>query len=312
MPGKYSSPVYTLDIPWPLYDLAILLALAILFPIHDWSHQHADAFALIVRLISGIGILTLIYGSFIEPWLLKIRRYAVGKGERSLRVAFLSDIHVGPYKGAGWVRKLVEKTNALQPDVILLGGDFLYKKADALPELEPLRGMKASLGTYAILGNHDEWVSSPEAHAWFAASGIPLLENKSVRVQKDGVPIRIAGADDDWYGETDLAKAFAEIAPDETAIIMLHNPDLAPPAAALLKGRPGKTFFFSGHTHGGQIRLPFIGPLMHLPHHIGRKYDRGLFDFQGIPYVIGAGSGESGPRARLFCRPEIVLAELRY
>jgi predicted MPP superfamily phosphohydrolase len=231
---------------------------------------------------------------------------------RTLTAAFLSDIHVGPYKGEKWVRKLVESTNALNPDLILLGGDFLYRNADALPDLSPFKDLKAPFGVYAILGNHDEWKAGQEAIAWFQSSGIPLLINRNLRKEKDGQKISIAGADDDWYGETDLAAAFKDLAPDDVAVVMLHNPDLAIPAAAMLKGRPGPTFFFSGHTHGGQIRLPFWGSVMPLPHRLGRKYDRGVFAIDGIPLIIGAGLGEAGPRARLFCPPEIVLAELRY
>jgi predicted MPP superfamily phosphohydrolase len=236
----------------------------------------------------------------------------VGKGESTLNVAFLSDIHVGPYKGEKWVRKLVERTNALKPDLVLLGGDFIYRNADDLPGLAPFKELKAPLGVYAILGNHDEWIARKEAKAWFETSGIPLLLNRSLHAEKDGRKISIAGADDDWYGETDLVAAFKDIAPDDLAVIMLHNPELAVPSAAMLRARPGPTFFFSGHTHGGQIRLPWWGPVPALPHHLGRRYDRGVFAFDGLPLVIGAGLGESGPRARLFCPPEIVVAELKY
>jgi predicted MPP superfamily phosphohydrolase len=219
-----------------------------------------------------------------------VRRHAVGVGERTLTVAFLSDIHVGPYKKTSWVRHVVRRTQALDPDVILLGGDFLYKKAEALPCLEPLK----------------------ESIAWFEHSSIPLLHNRSVRVQKNGASIVIAGAEDDWYGETDLAAALQDVGLSELSLVMLHNPDLANPAASLLRGRSRKTVFFSGHTHGGQIRLPFIGSIPHLPHYLGRRFDRGLFSFEGVPLVLGAGLGESGPRARLFCPPEIVLVKVRF
>jgi len=305
MPEKYSKPVYGHDIPWWVYDAALFLMLAVSGAIHAWGHLHGPT---LFTAFCGLAFAVLFYGAFIEPHLLKVTRYAVGEGDRALKVAFLSDIHVGPYKGRRWVERLVRRTLALAPDVILLGGDFLHEPAKDLPKLEPLKGLKAPLGVYAILGNHDEYKASKEAHAWFQASGIPLVENRSVRL-KPG--ISVAGADDDWYGHTDLEAAFRGIAPDDLAIVMLHNPDLAPPAARLMRGRPGKTVFFSGHAHGGQIRLPWIGPVPPLPHHLGRKYDRGLFRFEGLPLVLGAGAGESGPRVRLFCRPEIVLAELR-
>lgn len=301
MSRKFSKPVYGREFPWWVYDLLIVAGCAFFV-----------VAALLWTKFALVPLAVLCYGSYVEPRLLKIRRYALGTGGRTLKIAFISDVHVGPYKGSRWVEKLARRTNALAPDVTLLGGDFLFDEAKYAPLLEPFKDLRAPLGVYAILGNHDEWKASKEAHAWFAASGIPLLENHSVRVQKDGADIVIAGADDDWYGDTRLEAAFEGIRPEDVAVVMLHNPDLVPPAAKMLKGRPSPTVFVSGHTHGGQIRLPFIGPVPPLPHHLGRKYDRGIFEFEGMPLVIGAGAGESGPRARLFCPPEIVLVTMRY
>ena len=298
MSARYSKPVYARDIPWWVYDLTIAAG-CLSF---SWAANFVTPWAM-------LPLAVLLYGSFVEPYLLRITRYAVGKGERTLKIAYISDIHVGPYKGSAWVRDLVRWTHALSPDLILLGGDFLHEAGSDVVELEPLKDLRAPLGVYAILGNHDEYKASKEAHAWFGSSGIPLLENRSHR-PKDGVSV--AGADDDWYGHTDLEAAFKDIQPGDLAVVMLHNPDLAPHAAKLLKGRPGATVFLSGHTHGGQIRLPLIGSVPGLPHHLGRKYDMGVFAFDGIPLVLGAGAGESGPRARLFCPPEIVLVTMRF
>lgn len=310
MPRTYSVPVHSRDLPWWGYDLAIgvMLLLGVLTA-GLWAFLgHYGIAALCAAALSVI-----LYGSFIEPRLLRVRRYSVGKGERVLKVAFLSDIHVGPYKGTAWVRRVARMTNALQPDLVLLGGDYLYAQARDLWKLAPLKELKGSLGVYAILGNHDEWRAIKESKAWFESAGLPLLLNRSMRVEKEGMGITIAGADDDWYGETDLASTFKDARPDDLIIAMLHNPDLAPPAAELLVGRTAeKTVFFSGHAHGGQICLPFIGPIPHMQHQLGRKYARGLFNFHGVSLVIGTGLGESGPRARLFCPPEIVLTEVRF
>lgn len=306
MPRKYSGPVYGHDLPWWVYDIAIGAMLFGALLAGEWwlALERYDVAALCGGIFSVIS-----YGSFVEPRRLVTRRYEIGTGERALTFAFISDIHVGPYKGRRWVERIVARAHALKPDLILLGGDYLHREAKALPALEPLKTLKAPLGVFAVMGNHDEVVSSKEAHAWFAASGIPLLENRSAR-PKEGVSV--AGADDDWYGETELEAAFKDIPPDDLAVAMLHNPDLAPHAAKLLAARPGRSVMISGHTHGGQIRLPLLGAVPSLPHHLGRKYDKGLFAFEGVPLVIGAGVGESGPRARLFCPPEIVLVTMRY
>ncbi len=312
MSRRYSEPVYVLDIPWQIFDLAIGVVLAFFAATFYWGVSLGGAFGATIAIACVIGFATIAYGSFIEPRWLRVRRYAIGEGKRVLTVAFISDTHVGPYKNAGWIRHLAERANALKPDVILLGGDFLYKKATALPDLQPFETLRAPFGVYAILGNHDEWVARKESLAWFASSSIPLVHNRSIRVEKNGVSLTIAGAEDDWYGETDLDAALRDVGHTALSIVMLHNPDLAPPAAKKLRGRPGRTVFFSGHTHGGQIRLPFFGSVMRLPHHLGRTYDRGLFEFEGVPLVLGAGTGESGPRARLFCPPEIVLVDVRF
>ena len=124
MPRRYSSPRYLFEIPWQVFDLAIFVLLAASASLHVWGHLHGNPFPLTP--LSGLAFLTLVYGSFVEPRLLAVRRFALGKGERVLRVAFLSDLHVGPYKGTKWMRRLVRKTNALAPVLVLIGGDLLY------------------------------------------------------------------------------------------------------------------------------------------------------------------------------------------
>jgi hypothetical protein len=133
-------------------------------------------------------------------------------------------------------------------------------------------------------------------------------------LERDGAAITVVGVEDDWHAETDFDAAASNVNAGDIVIMMIHNPDLAP-IAADLKPR----LMLSGHTHGGQIRLPFFGPVPRLPHWLGRRYDRGLFWFGGqrgqtpvAPLVIGQGLGESGPRARLFCPPQIALVTLRF
>lgn len=301
MSGRYSKPIHDHDLPWWFYDL--LIVVGCLF--FAWLSIVWSPLAL-------LPLAVLLYGSFIEPRLLLVKRYSIGKGERTITIAFISDIHVGPYKGSTWVRELARRTNELSPDLVLLGGDFLHKSAADLPKLEPLKTFKAPLGVFAILGNHDEFKAEAETREWFANSGLSMLINSSTVLDHAGGKIALAGADDDWYAQADLEAAFRGISPDTPLIAMLHNPDLVPPSVALLKERSASTLFISGHTHAGQIRLPLIGSVMPLPHHLGRSYDRGVFKFGETTLVIGSGTGESGPRARLLCPPEIVLVTMHY
>ena len=125
MSGKYSRPVYVLDLPWQVFDL-VILALLIFFWVgflRGWAWGGASGFALAAA--SVVGFATIFYGSLIEPRRLRVRRTTVGTGERTLTVAFLSDIHVGPYKKTSWGRQLARRTQQLEAGVNLLGGDIL-------------------------------------------------------------------------------------------------------------------------------------------------------------------------------------------
>ncbi len=303
MPFKYSKPVYETRHPSWFWDAAIVAALILLAALHVDGHLAGITW---LTVLSGAAFLVIIYGSFIEPRFLTIRRFEIGQGKRAVAIAFLSDFHVGPYKGARWLERLVKKVNGLAPDLVLLGGDYLYDNVSQARLLEPLKGLKGKLGVFGVLGNHDGCYGLEETASEFAKIGIRLFRNGSFRVA-DG--LFVAGVNDDWYDDTDFDAAERGIGPDDAVIMLIHNPDLAPYAARLpLKPK----LMLSGHTHGGQIRLPFIGPVPRLPHHLGRKYDRGPFEFNGVPLIIGQGVGESGPRARLFCPPQIVFVTLHF
>ena len=309
MPERYSKRIQAPSPPWWFYDTLIAAALAASFGLLAAGGWYA--------VLGGLGAATLLYGTFIEPRLLTVKRFGIGPdgAKDRLTIVFISDVHVGRYKKRRWIERLVRRTNALAPDLILLGGDFVASRPSDAEGLEPFRGLKARLGVFAINGNHDGCHAPEAVRAVFARIGIPLLENRAVRLNERGRGLAIVGLDDDWYGGADFAKAFAGVEPNDMPIVMLHNPDLAPVAA---RYRPA--VMFAGHTHGGQIRLPFIGSLSSMPHHLGRRYDRGLFHFPmsempgalQAPLVIGQGVGESGPRARLFCPPQIVHLILKY
>lgn len=302
MSQRFTKPVTEARHTSRYWDGVIGIILFLLAVLHFESH-HAGMDWL--SLCALAAFLVIVYGSFIEPRLITVRRYEIGGGTRVLKLAYLSDIHVGPYKGRRWLARLSKAVNALGPDVILLGGDYLFDDPEQAPLLDGLKALKAPLGVYGILGNHDGLFGIKETVAQFEAMKIPILRNQAVPLPAAGIDV--VGVNDDWYDETDFDAAERGVRPGEPSIMLIHNPDLAPIAA---KYKP--TLMLAGHTHGGQIRLPFIGPVPRLPHWLGRKYDRGQFAFDGVPLIIGQGVGESGPRARLFCPPQIVFVTLRY
>ena len=170
-----------------------------------------------------------------------------------LRVAQLSDLHVGLFCRAHRLRLAVSLANGCQPDLIALTGDFVSFRGmrffrKAAPELSALR---APLGVFACLGNHDYWEDAAQVRAILEGAGVPVLVNES-RCLAEG--LWLAAVDDMMSGEPDLARTIADVPDDAAAILISHNPTIVSHVAA----RPW--LVLSGHTHGGQVALPGLGP----------------------------------------------------
>lgn len=248
------------------------------------------------------------YGSFIEPRFLSIREEVIDVEGLSapLRVAVLSDLHVGPYKGLGWVEKAVKKTNEQSPEIIFLLGDYVMGSAGKLSDLSPLADLRAPFGIYAILGNHDydnnrDW----EIYSRLSELGITVLRNETVLLSlSDGSTILLSGLAD-WWNDADLEKTLTGLSDEETVILLSHNPD-----AVLSTDSAASDLILSGHSHGGQITLPLFGPVAFVPTRLGRNFSDGLFLINNEKVFVTSGLGETGPRARLFNPPEIVILEL--
>lgn len=273
--------------------------------------------------------LVIFYGSFIEPRLLVVTEQLIvlqrsaGSAEgRALRVALVGDFHVGPYKKAGDVAKVVRKIAALKPDLVLIAGDSISQHERFASELAPLKFLSAPLGVFAVLGNHDytetkvlnqpENVARAEAVIKALSSfGVHVLVNEGVALEKSGIKFVLLGTDDIWTDRADIEAARKTVVRAAAAtenlpeILLTHNPDIVHSAK-----KAGIDLVLAAHTHGGQIRLPFIGSVPEIPTELGRHADRGLFDFDGTQLFITSGLGETGPRARLLVPPEIALLEI--
>jgi hypothetical protein len=288
--------------------LVAAVPLYILWLWRRWSLLSSKDFHLTAATVLIVGWCFLVYGSFVEPRLLKTSNYEVKLGDtgREFTVAVVGDTHLGVYKGETWLKKVVERTNALQPDVVLLNGDIVASAA-GLKQLAPLKDLRGKFGVFATLGNFEYRVGAVDARRAIESYGVEMLTNESVALSLDGDrSIRLLGIDDIKYGRPDWDAVMSEVEPDSIKILASHNPD----AVSAAENR-GIDLVLSAHTHGGQVRLPFFGPLM-LPTHIGRQFDRGLFAYGNTYLFITPGVGESGPRARLFCPPEISLVRIRY
>ncbi len=222
-----------------------------------------------------------------------------------LKVAFLTDIHHGPFVHLDYVAGLVRTTLALDADVILLGGDYsLRDRAYIAPCLELLGALTAPLGVYAVLGNHDHRHGLSETRAGLKRARIEELSNAGVWLRRGAARVRIGGVDDYWHGSPDLAPALADATKADACLLVSHNPDFA---ETITDRRVG--LVLSGHTHGGQVSLPGYGaPLT--PSAFGRKYAHGLAEAPATRVYTSAGTGMSIVPVRVNCRPEINLVTL--
>jgi predicted MPP superfamily phosphohydrolase len=223
-----------------------------------------------------------------------------------LRVAFLTDIHHGPYVSLDFVRGVVRTTLNLQPDLILLGGDYSSNEAKYIaPCLDVLGALRAPLGVYGVLGNHDYWHGLAETRAGLKAAGITELTNAGVWLARGGSLFRLAGVDDLWRGKPDVAAAVGEATAADACLLVSHNPDVA---ETLRDPRVG--LMLSGHTHGGQVVVPGYGAPI-VPSRYGQKYLRGLVDAPVTRVYVSRGLGTVSPPMRFGCRPELTLITLK-
>lgn len=283
-------------------------------------------FALPVIVIIILCQLTLLYGSFVEPRWIEVKHEQIklaSEPSTELKVILLADYHLGPYKQDDYVRRTVQMINAQNPDVVLIAGDFIYSAADQVEFFEPFSQVEARYGIYAVLGNHDYGLTrtnqddnvadgaiekSDYVYEKLEEYGIDVLRNENVTLDIEGKEVKLIGLEDMWGNRGDFAEGFADITADDTVLLLEHNPDVILDERSELAD-----LIMTGHTHGGQIRLPVIGSLWKIPTVIGQEYDYGLFSLEtGNQLYITKGLGEMGPRARLFCRPEIVVLELAF
>ncbi|WP_263353599.1 metallophosphoesterase [Acidicapsa acidisoli] len=239
-----------------------------------------------------------------------------------VRVVQISDIHLDEFTEPFFLRQVVDKINSMKPDAILLTGDFVsdeprskafanraaWECAKILSELHCRQ-------LYAVMGNHDVAVGAPSVTEALTASGILVLNNGCLPIERfgerTGGRIWLAGLDDPFEGlpDPDLAiPASIRNRPNEPVILMCHAPDYVDDLIATPAGR-AVDLMLSGHTHGGQIRMPFVGPMSLPP--MGRKYVEGWFRFGRMQLYVNRGIGTVELPIRFACPPEILHMTLR-
>jgi predicted MPP superfamily phosphohydrolase len=217
------------------------------------------------------------------------------------RIVQISDIHMWPIINIHLVRKTVKLVNALQPDLIVITGDFVTRFISAIYHLAPELGkLQAHHGVFASLGNHDLWVNAEAITNALNSCGVCVLINQGVPIYNNGELIWLAGIDDAIAGNPDLNSALTGIPADCPVVLLGHEPD--PADEVSLDGRVD--LMLTGHSHGGQIRFPVIGSPFKA--HQAKKYDKGLYDVNGMWLYVNRGIGViTGAPLRLKCPPEI-------
>jgi predicted MPP superfamily phosphohydrolase len=248
------------------------------------------------------------YGLYEAGWVEVVRPKLslakLPKAFEGMTIAFLADIHHGPFTSLEYVASVVRTTLALRPDLIILGGDYSLKDAKYIgPCFDLLGGLKAPLGVYGVLGNHDYWHGLEETREGFKSAGISELTNRGVWVERRTCRFRLAGVDDLWMGKVDVTGALGEATEDDACLLISHNPDVA---EKLRDPRVG--LVLSGHTHGGQVVFPGGAPFV--PSLYGQKYLRGVCRAPSTTVYVSRGLGCMSVPVRFGSRPELTLLTL--
>lgn len=237
---------------------------------------------------------------------------------QGFRIAQISDIHMDEFTEPFFVRDVVDRVNRLKPDAVFLTGDFVTSgiapRKFAMGAGWQCAGLLDGLdcrARYAVLGNHDLMIGPIEITEALSDHGVAVLRNAHLPLERDGSRLWLAGLDDPVQGlplpDVAIPEAIRNL-PHEPVILMCHAPDYAD----LLLGHPAGAsvaLMLSGHTHGGQVRLPFVGAIM-LPA-MGKKYVEGWFRLRQMQLHVNRGIGAVGLPFRLNCPPEISMLTLR-
>jgi len=227
------------------------------------------------------------------------------------RVAVIADLHVGsPRNGIDNLRRVVERVNGAEPDLILIAGDLVIDNVVGGTFVPPeeisreLGALEATRGVFAVLGNHDRWLSADRVKAALEDAGLEVVENRGVRVELGRGSVWIAGASDAWTGHPDLGAALDGARESEPVLLLTHNPDLFAEVPARV------SLTIAGHTHGGQVILPFVGRAI-TPSRFGERYAAGHVVEAGRQLFVTTGIGTSRIGVRFLVPPEIAVLTLR-
>lgn len=260
--------------------------------------------------ITNISLLTIIlllvfYAFFIEPNALEITNYKIkDKDLAGLKIVFASDFHIKPHQNKQ-LKNIVEKINAQNPDIVLYGGDFVSGHIQGLSMpidkiAAELGKVKSKYGIFSCIGNHDVWFDLDVVIKALEDNNIKVLYNSNTKIKTDKKEVYIAGLQYKPFNMTPMIEALKNT--KSPTIFLTHSPD------EFVDIPQNVNLTLSGHTHGGQIRLPFFGAILTASEY-GQRYVYGLIKENDKKMIVSKGIGVSILPFRFMCKPEIVVVE---
>jgi uncharacterized protein len=259
----------------------------------------------------------LIYSIFGEPAWLDVEQVEIAlprlpKSFSGLRVLHISDIHIGGWMNGDRLSDVVELAKRQKPDLVLMTGDYVIGHSwtgsldDAARDfIKEVSKLTADFLVLGVLGNHDHWTDAEKVRTMLSNCGVVELNNVVYALQRGDDRLHIAGVDDIREHKARLDDVCDLLPESDGAILLAHEPDFAD----ISSKKDRFDLQLSGHSHGGQVVIPFYGPLV-LPY-LGRKYPSGLYKVGGMWQYTTRGVGMTEPAVRFNCRPEITVLTLR-
>jgi len=269
--------------------------------------------ARVKRILALVIVVAVLLGyMLVEPYLLRTRRYEYTSADvppsfDGLTVVLVADIHHGPFFSRPRVSNLVERINDLQPDLVLLGGDYVHRSPDYIePVFSELAKIRAPLGVFGVLGNHDHWEGAELVRRSAQDAGIRLLDNDALWIERGDSRIKLGGVGDLYAGRQDLAPTVGDVEDGDLVMLLSHNPDYTEQL-----GDQPVDLVFSGHTHGGQVTLFGLwAPVV--PSRYGQKYRSGRIHQGKTTVFVTNGVGTITPPIRFFAPPDITVVTLEH
>ena len=277
-----------------------------------WQKRIRLFLTIILLLVCGI----VAWAFFIEPNRLVVRHETLElprwpSGLSGVKIAVLSDIHAGSaFIDERKLRLIVDRTNQLQPDLIVILGDYIAGNGRGSRRMEPevfapiLKNLHAPFGVYSVLGNHDWWYNGTKVRTVLEANGIKVLDNEVLKITVHDNSVWLVGLADLWTRPQHIDEVIAQVPEGEPIIALTHNPDIFPQVPSRVN------LVLAGHTHGGQVRFPLIGSVVESSRY-GERFEKGHVVENGHDLYVTSGIGTSIVPVRFGVPPEIVLLELK-